>query len=164
MKIIYSPITNSKNTILIRKYDKSKFINLYEKTNNIDVARFFEETPEILYLKCLDSGYKFFLPFSIAGDEIFYEDIQNIDWYYQNDKWEFSQAIKHIKKGDKVLEIGAGWGAFLDKIKNTNEVEAIEFNNAAIRKLESKGYTVFKKSIQELSETKENFYDVIDIY
>ena len=162
MDKIKSPITNSFNTRLIKVYPKNDFINLYKESINFDVTRFFLDTKDIFYVKCLDTGYKFFYPYSITGDDIFYEDLQQFDWYYPREKWEFNEALKQINNNDKVLEIGAGNGAFLKKLDNNKDnINAIEFNKKSIAILKGQGYKVYNQTVQELSQVKENYYDVV---
>lgn len=161
-KRIKSPVTDSYNTKILKIYSKEHFIEMYKKSINFDVSRFFTEINEILYVKCLDTGYKFFYPFSISGDELFYEDLQQFEWYYKQNKWEFEEALFQIKESDKILEIGAGNGAFLKRLINKKEnIDAIEFNVKSLNILKKQGYHVYNQTIQKLAQTKEGYYDVV---
>ncbi|HNQ69106.1 MAG TPA: class I SAM-dependent methyltransferase [Bacteroidales bacterium] len=160
---IQSPVTGSYNTRVIKKYFKAHFINLYQDSLNLDVSRFFDRLEEVLYVKCLDTNYRFFYPESIVGDGFFYEELQQFDWYYHKEKWEFDEALRQIKPDDVLLEIGAGSGYFLDKLKEMplKNKNAIEFNQTSVKILKQKGYTVHECPIEQHSVQKENFYDVI---
>lgn len=163
---IKSPITGSYNTKVLKKYSETFFIDLYKNSINFDVSRFFYGLKEVVYVRCLDTGYSFFYPDSIVGDGTFYEELQKFDWYYHKEKWEFNEALKQISPNDIVLEIGAGNGYFLDSLtdiplKNKN---AIEFNQSSINILKQKGYTVYDCSIEQHSKQKENYYDVIVLF
>jgi len=60
--------------------------------------------------------------------------------YYESDKAEFRKAIELISKyrPKKILEIGAGRGYFLEKIKNSFQVKAIEYSKRNLSLLKSK--------------------------
>src|SRR3989339_873082 len=81
-----------------RKKIKTDFIINEWQKSNIDVSRFFKDIPEIYIYKCLDTGYKFFYPFNTAGDDQFYQDLQQFDWYYMKDKWENDEAMRKSKE------------------------------------------------------------------
>lgn len=162
MPKIKSPITGSENTKVLKVYPKIHFIDMYKKSIDFNVSRFFEHVEDVFYVKCLDTGHKFFYPDSICGDGAFYEDLQKFEWYYHQEKWEFDEAMSQIDINERVLEIGAGDGAFLNKLKSkTSNIEAIEFNKTSIDLLETQGYQIHNQSIQELSKTKANYYDVV---
>lgn len=162
MDKIKSPITSSFNTIILKTYSKNHFIDLYKTSLNINVSRFFEGHEEIFYMKCLDTNYNFFYPEQILGDDLFYEELQKFDWYYSKEKWEFKEALKHVKSSDKILEIGAGNGAFLNYLKiEKSNIDILEFNQKAINALREKGYQVHDKTIETFSKGKQNYYDVI---
>jgi len=163
---IKSPVTGSYNTKILKIYSSTHFIDLYKNSINFDVSRFFNGLDKVLYIKCLDTGYCFFYPSSIAGDGPFYDELQQFDWYYHKEKWEFKEALRQIDQNDIVLEIGAGSGYFLDSLTNIplKNKNAIEFNKSSVRILKQKGYTVYDCSIEQHSVEKENFYDVIVLF
>jgi 2-polyprenyl-3-methyl-5-hydroxy-6-metoxy-1,4-benzoquinol methylase len=165
MEKIKSPVTGSYNTKVLKWYSSTHFIELYKTSINIDVARFFKNCDRVAYVKCLDTGYKFFSPTTIFGDDLFYEELQTFDWYYHQEKWEFNETLKYIKSKDKVLEIGAGNGAFLNKLKNDKTlIDALEFNKLAISSLKSQGYNVYNQTIEDFSNIKENYYDAVVLF
>ncbi|GAB4280922.1 MAG: hypothetical protein Kow0068_05310 [Marinilabiliales bacterium] len=162
---IKSPITGSYNTKILKYYPKKHFIDLYKVSLNINVSHFFSDINEVLYVICLDTGYKFFYPDSIVGNSSFYEELQQFEWYYHKEKWEFTEALKHINIKDVILEIGGGNGYFLDKLNiSTENKHVIEFNQKAIQVLSNKGYSVYNETIIEHSKKRENYYDVIVLF
>lgn len=44
---------------------------------NIDVSDFFNSIKKVSIYKCLDTGYRFYYPFNISGDNIFYQKLKN---------------------------------------------------------------------------------------
>ncbi len=82
----------------------------------------------------------------IIGTPEFYEAIQQDDAlpYYENDKWDFHQALGTISGEKKIIEIGCGPGNFLSLAKgHIPEVYGIEYNEQAIAAARSKGLTVY---------------------
>ena len=162
MNKIKSPVTGSYNTKVIKWYTVDHFVNLYKTSIDIDVSRFFKNCERVGYVKCLDTNYKFFYPNNILGDDLFYEELQKFEWYYHAEKWEFEEALNYIKVDDKVLEIGAGNGSFLNKLANKKEnIEALEFNKSAIESLNNQGYKVYKETIENYSIKHDKQYDVL---
>jgi len=157
---IKSPLTNSTNIKLERSIKTALIIEKWQK-DGIDVSRFFVNLDEIKLYRCLDSGYRFFYPFNLEGDNQFYQDLQKFPWYYFDWKWEYNIALKQIKPGDKVLEIGCGDGSFLKKLSEKNiKVRGLEFNEEAIKKCRERGLNVTGETIQEHAQNHKNEYDV----
>ena len=58
------------------------------------------------------TGYKFYYPLSVFGDDIFYEELQNStvsdvtgNNYYPQWKWEYQIACDSINKNESMLDI-----------------------------------------------------------
>jgi hypothetical protein len=83
----------------------------------MDVDRLVGSSGSIQLFRCLDTGLRFFAPARVSGDDEFYGQLQEFDWYYMPWKWEHQQAALHIQKGAKVLEVGCGRGDFLSAIQ-----------------------------------------------
>ena len=107
-----SPITGNR-TRLENKIECSKIIEDYKKAYGFDVSYLFNNIKKIEVYECIETGYRFFFPFNISGDSLFYEHLQQNDWYYMPWKWEHEQASKILSKKMKVLEVGCGQGDFL---------------------------------------------------
>jgi SAM-dependent methyltransferase len=147
---------------LVKNITSEFIIQGYKKTFGVDVGRFFQKVKQISLLECLDSGYKFYYPLNLAGDSLFYESFQKFDWYYMPDKWEYKEAEKYIKKEDHVLEIGCATGSFIKRLINTGAiVTGLELNKKALLEGKSNGLTILSESIEEHSNKKENFYDMV---
>ena len=56
--------------------------------------------------------------------------MQNLEWYYMDEKDEYDYAKNFIKESDLVLEIGCGKGAFAQKI-STKKYVGLEFSRKA---------------------------------
>ena len=113
---IISPITGKKNVEILETFQCEEIIDLYKSKLNYDVKEYFLNVKEVLICICLDTGYRFYYPFNTAGDSKFYENLQDKLSYFHKWNWQNKRAIKYIKEGDKLLEIGAGDGNFLERI------------------------------------------------
>ena len=106
----------------------------YRRKCGIDVTENFHGMECIGLYECSVTGYKFWRPEAIAGDENFYKKISN-SWsnYYREERWEYSHVRKLISKKSQLLEIGCGRGYFLKSIESLAEKSmGIEFNEDAI--------------------------------
>lgn len=113
---------------------------------DIDISRYFNGDEFFLY-QCTRCQVKSFVN-ALPGDSEFYEHLSKFSWYYEEDKEEFKKAIELIFKYNprKILEIGAGFGFFLEKIKEAYEVKASEYSKKAIESLKSKGISLDNES------------------
>lgn len=163
-KKIISPITDTENTVLEKTIDCNSIINKYKNIDSkyISVERFFKGLNYVELYKCLETDYRFFYPFSVAGDDKLYKDLAKMPWYYQDWKWEYETASKYINNGDSILEIGCGKGSFIKKLReNGSTVEGLEMNIEAISTCKKDGLLVHLDSIESFSKNKHEKYDVV---
>lgn len=148
---IINPVTCNKDFTILRRISSRKIQDGYEKIFNIKVAKYFHNINTVYLCKCNKTGYLFFYPFTICGDEDFYKSLQNFDWYYQSEKWEFKLSRKLIHKGD-LLEIGCGEGDFMNSLKGNKYIKTkgIEFNSKAINICRTKNLDVENYKLHEL--------------
>jgi SAM-dependent methyltransferase len=140
---ITSPITGSRRVEKYRSYPAAKIIAAYQDLYGMDVSRFFSGMTEVSAYRCLDSGYVFFHPPTVAGDAVFYEELSSFPWYYMPDKWEHHRVARLLRSGEKVCEIGSGSGAFLERIgKRGASAHGVEINSKAIAEARKKGFHV----------------------
>lgn len=80
---------------------------------------------------------------AVPGDSDFYDRLQAIANYYEDDKAEFEHALATIAslRPESVLDVGAGAGLFLDKIKRipSLRVRASELSEKSLASLRSRG-------------------------
>ena len=96
----------------------------------------------------------------VTGSENFYEHLQNIEWYYMDEKDEYDYAKIFIKESDLVLEIGCGKGAFAQKI-STQKYVGLEFSRKAKEIAFPNGIIIENESIQSHSVAHLAKYDVV---
>ena len=159
---VLSPIDRESKTSVVDYFETKKIISSYAK-DGYDVSRFFINKKTIELRKCEATGYRFFYPFEIFGDENFYADLQNkTSNYYPEDKWEHLTAIKYIKPGDHVLEVGCATGYFLEMIRKKGGTSVgIELNQQAIKDAVANGFKVHKEYLDEHSKKHPMQYDIV---
>lgn len=159
---IKSPLNNSSNVKLIDKINTQGIIDNYRSYYNIDVTNYFNRLNNICVYECVDSGYQFFYPYSCAGNGDFYEQLQNISWYYMPWKWEHKIADKYVSSGMKVLEIGCGKGDFLKIIsKKGAKATGIELNKKAREEGIQGNTDILNHSIEEHEKERSGYYDLV---
>lgn len=115
---IISPITKTNDVRIVAIIPVERVIELYKRKIRIDVQKYFNDVKQLTIYKCNKTNLRFFTPFSAAGDESFYVELDRVRPQHRTRwKWEHEQIINHITSGMKVLEIGCGWGTFLRKAK-----------------------------------------------
>ncbi|HVY72533.1 MAG TPA: class I SAM-dependent methyltransferase [Candidatus Paceibacterota bacterium] len=159
---IQSPITGSDNTTLEREIPSREIIDAYQKELGMDVSHFFAGIEAVSVYTCRDTGYRFYHPLTLAGDDAFYQEVEKFPWYYMDWKWEHGVADGLIQKDESVLEIGCARGSFLKKLRERGvHVEGLEMNTKALEECRAAGLTVHPDSIEGFSASKKGMYDVV---
>lgn len=128
---------------------------MYARKCGIDIAPAFREITELGLYCCSRTGYRFWRPQCVAGDEAFYKAVSTA-WpnYYRTDRWEYDLARKYLTDQTSVLEIGCGPGHFLKSIETTvPEGLGIEFNSEAIASKVTK-FPVIRTPIESLAQAR----------
>lgn len=162
-KLPLCPITHSHRTKLLENINTDSITECYKGIIQCTREELFGQQSQIAKYRSIDTGYEFFHPFDIIGSEKLYHKLQQNEWYYMDDKWEYIEALKYIDRNDEVLEIGCGKGAFLRMLKTRqmNEPVGLELSEGAIRLANRSGLDVHKSTIQEYSRHKASFFDVV---
>jgi 2-polyprenyl-3-methyl-5-hydroxy-6-metoxy-1,4-benzoquinol methylase len=161
---ITSPIIRDGDTKKIASIESKDIIDLYRKQSNIDVSRFFTNVESVRIYECIQTGYRFYYPFTLIGDGKFYADLQNIkmqsnvdyyrDWSYDN---EFAFAT--ISERDNVLEIGCGTGKFLERLKARKaSFVGLELNVQAVDIAQQKGMDVRHELIEDFANYNQGLF------
>jgi SAM-dependent methyltransferase len=160
---VICPLTKSNNIQVVSTFEVHKIVELYKQQISIDVSRYFKGLTEISLLKCNDSGYLFYWPLSIVGDDRFYEELSSTRINYYSERWEHNEVLQFLSKEDKILEIGSGFGAFI-KLLQTNKiynVKGLELNAVAVDKCKLDKINVEEKLIEEEAKSNTDYYDVV---
>ena len=132
----------------------------------LDVDRFFRDIDDIDIYECPLTKYRFYYPYSLRGDDSFYEDLQRVQSkYYLSDKLEYDLALEKLGDCFAVLEIGCGDGKFLQKLKDAGiNGFGLEFNDLAVQKCLSEGLQVKKESIESFAESNREKFDAVVLF
>ena len=158
-----SPLTGSTNVKLLGTSSPAAVGARWRSGFDIDVGADFLSLPKIEYWRCQDTGFHWYSPAEAAGGAGLYSQLEKFDWYYMPDKWEFRAALERMHTGDEVLEVGVGFGFFLDKCraKGVNAV-GVELNHFAAKRVCKKGFQVYEYDLDRLADRRgANGYDVV---
>lgn len=161
-----SPLTGTDSVTLLFRIDASRVISDYMTLFKIDVRKYFRGANSIGLYKCNRTAYKFYHPFNLCGDSEFYSQLEKYPWYYMDTKWEYDYALKHIKIADRVLEIGAGKGSFLQRAMGIEKASCVglELNQGAAKRARERGVNVLMESAEEHAINHRDEYDVICLF
>lgn len=108
--------------------------------------------------ECLTCALQFSTP-PLSGSPDFYVRIQSLKNYYQEDKPEFGHARSLIGPADRVLEVGAGSGAFGASLRCATYV-GLEFNEVSIAKATRRGLHLVAEDLHEHARRAPSAYTV----
>jgi SAM-dependent methyltransferase len=159
--MVKSPLTNG-TAKLMDEFEVSEIVDNYKNLYQINVSEVFKGLKKVELYKCLQSGYGFYYPFTLAGNDTFYKQLSVFDWYYLPWKWEHEQSMPFVKNAKSILEIGCGAGAFLKTIQQRlpeNEITGLEITTDA-----DKEPFILNESIEEHALQNEEKYDLVCFY
>jgi len=165
MNNIVSPFDSKSSAFFIRNISVKHIVNLYKKSYGLDVSEYFNQLKNIGIYQCELTTFRFYYPHNLSGDSKFYEFFQKFDWYYNPWKWEHSISLQYVKNGDRLLEVGCGKGAFLDKISSVYQLdEAIGLElNESTTTVNNK-WKIENDLIQNYQNHNSNKYDMVCSY
>jgi len=151
-------LCNNNDLLELDTINPNTLVSLFKKKFGFDTSSYFNDHKRINYYKCPYCDLRFFFPI-IKSSSIFYESLQNFDWYYQKNKNEYN-FCSNFTENKNILEIGCGEGFFFEHTKNSL-YKGIEFNQKAINTCQKKGLDVEKAFISEFSKFHPNEYDIV---
>lgn len=107
---------------------------MYRKKCNVDIGAHFKSVREIDLFECMQTGYRFWRPDVVSGDESFYKELSGA-WthYYRDWRWEYGPTRDLLGRSDRLLEVGCGRGYFLRSIEHrVASAIGLELNRQAI--------------------------------
>jgi 2-polyprenyl-3-methyl-5-hydroxy-6-metoxy-1,4-benzoquinol methylase len=161
-----SPLTTSAHCSLIKTIKVQEITTRWR--NELSISWLPDPSiKEIQYWRDNESGLCFYSPQESAGDESLYVQLQKFPWYYMEEKWEFTHAIrllkKHIKtENARVLEIGVGNGAFLKQSQQAGfDISGVELNPDGAEAARKGGFIIFEKDLAGLSSEYPMAWDAL---
>lgn len=134
----------------------------YHMKCRADVSRSFGDVRSIDLFECRSTGYRFWRPVSIAGDEEFYR-LLSAAWpnYYRDERWEYPLARGLIGASSKVLEVGCGRGYFLRSIESlAADAVGLELNQEAIANKVTT-YPMSQATIEGFAQSNAGRFDIV---
>jgi 2-polyprenyl-3-methyl-5-hydroxy-6-metoxy-1,4-benzoquinol methylase len=121
-------------------------------------------------MTCEGCGFGFAWPY-VAGDSEFYE-LAYPSVGYTTNRWEFDRTIRELSQMDtkeaRVLELGAGFGMFLDRLSElgipSTNVSALEFHSASRAQLGEKGYAAESVDVRSPAFAPSRKFDLIFMF
>jgi SAM-dependent methyltransferase len=133
---------------------------VHKKGLGVDPSYLFTSISSLTLCKCKNCDLGFYFPF-VSGDSGYYSSLGENDWYYGHEgKEEFEYAASYIKKGQKVLDVGAGIGRFGKSLSGVDYL-GIDLSDYACSKAQADGVNVIKKDLFVLAEEKPGYFDVV---
>lgn len=125
---------------------------------------------EVQIYQCGDCGFGFAHPF-VAGTATIYNLIGGGDQHYPRGRFEFTETLRSLSQRgrvDRLLELGAGSGAFLSKVIHANlagHITAMEYDDSAVARLRRlPGVNAVRGDVQELLKQSPEPFDVICMF
>lgn len=162
MPCVLSPLTDNSNTVLIKSIDVATLVDKWLNQFNIDITNEIDSVSKIHLYMCNDTKLHFFVPNTLDGSAKLYEKLQQYDWYYMKNKWEHRVALHDIEKRNKVLEIGSGFGGFVQEaVSKGLDVLGIELNQEAAKQGKQNSLPIETTELSELCKTHFDSFDVV---
>ena len=162
-----SPLTGSLDCTLLDVLDVEQIAKRWHDELGIDWTPSLGFS-EIQYWQDLRTGLKFYTPAELAGGEDLYQQLQQLPWYYQADKWEFKRAVALLNASlpdsahTRLLEVGVGQGHFLELARSAAyQVAGVELNPDAAQVAQSKGFEIFSHDLRQLHQHHSGAWDAL---
>ena len=154
INIEYCPLCGSKHYIIAKDYSINSLIERWIKQYSfVPFAKCYEN--KVLERRvCTNCGIHYY-NFEIPDTSEFYKKLSTLHNLYSKDKWDYDEALKIVEKYEpkSLLDIGCGYGYFIEKIQNAVErVVGSEFNPTAIDVCQNKGIELYTTNLKEVPE------------
>ena len=157
-----SPLTRNQNVTLLESFETKKLIQDWKNSFGIDISSDLKANQFIHLYNCNQTGLKFFIPESVVGSDLLYAELEKFDWYYMKDKWEYEVALNDIRDDKCILEVGSGYGYFVEKCQNRGlDISGVELNGQAVKVAQGNNLPVHLTTLESLLETSRECFDVV---
>lgn len=161
-QLVLSPIDLNSETVCLETIEINSILERYKREYHFDVSSYFVGLNEIQVRRCESTHYRFYYPFQIQAGQDLYTALQNFDFYYLKNRWEFNEVAQRLKKGQTLVEFGCGNGDALEIFKNKGlDVLGIETNLEAVKICHNKNIAAQSIDFIEWSSKHNELYDVV---
>ena len=132
---VSSPITGHPAR-LVDQLDAATIRARYHEAG-VDVSNYVPAHGPVQIYQCPDTDYRFFHPPSLAGESDFYEQLYDPategggDRDYRAWSDDYQYAFQRIVPGERLLDVGCGFGYFLRRAAEKAEITGIDGNKFA---------------------------------
>ena len=159
---MFSALTGKDDAILLAKLDPKKISEKWQKSLGVDVGSTFKQLSAIEYWKCPTTGFCWYTPTEAAGEGKLYAQLEMFEWYYMQDKWEFSAALDMLGEASTVLEVGCGEGHFLKTACSSGySIQGVELNPQVAARARAMGFVIHELMLDNLKKKICERFDVI---
>ena len=158
-----SPLTGSPSTP-VHGISCEDLIQVYAQHLQVNIRPYLGDLQEIQLRRCPESGFRFYFPQKVVGDDAFYRALAVHGWYYQEEKWEFAEALRFLPSRGKILEVGPGKGGFMRTcltIRPALKVTGLELNQEAVEAAKNLGLDVRQETLERHAEAHGESYDAV---
>ncbi len=158
-----SPLTGLDDVALLKTISAEQLIRDWRDGRlKIDITEELHGCEEIYLYQCNRTKLKFFYPSDVAGSDRLYEKLQRAESYYMTDKWEYRVSMEDLVGCERILEIGSGFGAFVQIcIDRGLNVMGIELSEAAVVRAQQRGLPVERLSLEHAAELYNGSFDAV---
>jgi SAM-dependent methyltransferase len=144
-------LCGSLKTRAVLSFTTAALIQKWKEIWGIDIESEFSGLSEFELRQCEECAIRFFSPESLCGSSRIYASLDRFDWYYVPHKWEHIQALQDISACKSGLEIGCGFGDFIQLAKKTKgiQITGLEQNPSAIQEGQRRGITMYSASLHD---------------
>ncbi len=160
-----SSILTGGPAVKVGELDKARLIAAYAREHDADISPFLAGVETIERWRCEETGLEFFRPGGLAGPPAFYEMLYSRDAEqkdYNERRWEFSRARDWVRGAEAVLDVGCGFGYFLDLARDDiGRSVGLETNAFSRSNAQSRNLTVVDQTIEQHAEEHPEAYDAV---
>jgi 2-polyprenyl-3-methyl-5-hydroxy-6-metoxy-1,4-benzoquinol methylase len=153
------PLCGSESTAIVGQLTRRDLTTLWNRSLGIDPAAWIA-TPTIDSQHCEACDLRY-VDDALAGPEEMYRLLEKLPWYYLENKPEFDIARRHLAGAERVLEVGAGAGAFGRLLAGQGSYVGLEFNSSAVEQAVASGLDVRRESLAEHLASEPGTYDAV---
>jgi 2-polyprenyl-3-methyl-5-hydroxy-6-metoxy-1,4-benzoquinol methylase len=159
---VKSPITGLANITLLEQIKTDQLIRDWYHVFQIDIADELAGHDCIDLYQCNQTKLKFYWPHNVAGSDRLYEKLQEFDWFYAKSKWEYQVSLRDIVHCQQVLEVGSGFGYFIERaLKLGLTIQGLELNASAAKIAQSNDLPVKNQDLSEFSSLYPSSQDAV---
>lgn len=147
---------------MLAEFDVEQLIHQWQTHVGIDIAPELQGLSSIAEYRCRQCALRYYMP-AAAGSEHLYEQLQGFPWYYTEQRWEHRAALRDIPRHASVLDVGCGFGGFLDLVRQERHAVAkgVDWSASAVAVGRTLGRPVIVGDVCRLADEEPNRYDAV---